>query len=254
MNLQRIACDILNLEDIALTMKQTNYLESVIKQRPGIEQQALETAKFLDYKSDSMYNHIIQELRKDETLVAILSLSVVEYSDLINIMADVVTGDFRETEYELEADIEATKDEITNEDPIETDCLPAVIQDFLNAPIIYGEPVVDHDSYYTDGGNRPLNPAYIRLLRQLGKRIDDAVWLKGDTYEFASKFVKPNSDSKYVFNEDLLHAILLSDKLFANANTSQNEMGVINYLKFWLGDYYEAASDFIKNLYGMDLD
>ena len=266
MNLQRIACDILNVGDIALTRKQTGYPESVIKQRPSIEQQTLENAAYLDYKKDNMYEYAIQKLREDETLVAILSLSIINYGDLLDLMMDFVTGDYENAEYTIEAEIEATKEEMVDEDPLENtapdndteatrgeitckrNCnLPDMARNFLSTLICHGKPTYDFDSSYADKDGRPVSHTYIELLGTYGATIDTAVWLDETVYQFASKLNRiPNSDA--VYNNDLLRTIIIAEQQ-PHHNQSEDEKGIIKYLKFWLGENYDAAVDYIKDMF-----
>ena len=48
MDIQKIACEILHVEDIALTRKQADYLKAEISNLPDAEQKALEGDKFVD--------------------------------------------------------------------------------------------------------------------------------------------------------------------------------------------------------------
>lgn len=120
MDIQKIACEILHVEDIALTRQQTEYLRTEINNLPGIEQKALEDDKFAEYGKSKTNTQLraLGHLRADKTLVAVLSLSVMSYDSLINVMMDVITGDYADKEYNMEIPDEAetgTEPEIAKE-------------------------------------------------------------------------------------------------------------------------------------------
>lgn len=252
MNLQRIACDILDIKDAAFTLKQTGYLKATIELLPGIEQQALENGYYLGYKREQAYEHAIQQLRKDETLMTILGLSVMDHSDLISVIMDSITGDCEESEYELKANVEVIREGFADEDSTDEEELPVEILNFLASPFHCGMPHADDDSYYVDDQNIPIDPAYINLLSFYGSTFKDAPWLDGEAFKFAQYYCMAGVNER-VSNTRLLRVVIENDDPSKPRDESPNEKAIKKYLKWWLGDYYEDAVCYIKDLYGLDM-
>lgn len=104
MDIQRIACEILHVEDIALTRKQADYLKAEISNLPDIEQKALESDKFAnnDKEQTAARFRAISRLRANKKLVTILNLSIMPHNLLINVMIDVITDDNEDKEHGME--------------------------------------------------------------------------------------------------------------------------------------------------------
>lgn len=180
MNLQRIACDILGIEDAAFTLKQTGYLEETIKLLPGIEQRALENDKFSGYGAEesSLYARAIQNLKEDKLLYSILALSTLDYSVIIGIVIDFMTGEIADGEEleiegveEIPASDNDSEEEALSSDEGKTHKYPKYIEDFLNAKVCIFMPTFDHDcGRYIDDDCCPLDTAYTELWKTQEKK------------------------------------------------------------------------------------
>lgn len=144
MDIQRIACEILHVEDIALTRKQTNYLKAEVSNLPDIEQKALEDDKFANNGKEQTPARFraISRLRANKKLVTVLSLSTMPYGILINVMVDVITDDNEDKEHGMEVASEP------EDAPEPSSSMPETQGCYLKA--LFGAIIADHDGIYTE--------------------------------------------------------------------------------------------------------
>lgn len=146
MDIQRIACEILHVEDIALTRKQADYLKAEISNLPDIEQKALEGDKFVNNSKEQTPARFraISRLRANKKLVTVLSLSTMPYGILVNVMMDVITDDNEDKEHDMEV---ASKPE---DAPKQTSNMPAEEAQGCYLKALFGAIIADHDGIYTE--------------------------------------------------------------------------------------------------------
>ena len=150
MDIQKIACKILHVEDIALTRKQADYLKAEISSLPEIEQKALEDDKFTDNDKEQTQAQFraISRLRANKKLVTVLNLSIMPYSILVNVMMDVITDDNEDKEHGMEV---ASEPEDTPK-PTSSIPEPPIAEEeqgcYLKA--LFGAPIADRDIIYTE--------------------------------------------------------------------------------------------------------
>lgn len=150
MDIQRIACEILHVEDIALTRKQADYLKAEISNLPDIEQKALESDKFANNGKEQTAARFraISRLRANKKLVTVLSLSTMPYGILINVMMDVITDDNKDKEHGMEV---ASKPQDAPKPPSSMPEPPIAEEAqgcYLKA--LFGTIIADHDGIYTE--------------------------------------------------------------------------------------------------------
>lgn len=144
MDIQRIACAILHVEDIALTRKQADYLKAEISNLPDIEQEALESDKFADNGKEQIPAQFraISRLRANKKLVTVLNLSIMPYNILVNVMMDVITDDNEDKEQGMEVASEP------EDAPKPSPSMPEAQGCYLKA--LFGAIIADHDGIYTE--------------------------------------------------------------------------------------------------------
>lgn len=144
MDIQRIACEILHVEDIALTRKQADYLKAEINNLPEIEQKALESDKFANNGKEQTPARFraISRLRANKKLVTVLNLSIMPYSVLVNVMMDVITDDDEDKEHGTEVTSEP------EDAPKPSSSMPEAQGCYLKA--LFGAVIADHDMIYAE--------------------------------------------------------------------------------------------------------
>ncbi len=245
MDYLKIACDVLGVEDAALTRKQIDYLKGCIAGLQGIEQRALEDDKFSEYgkKESSLYARAIQELKNNKVLYSILALSTLDYSDLLGVTIDFLTGeiaDGEEIEIEDAREIPATDNEANTEAPTtsegKTHKCPKPIEDFLDAKVCIRMPTFDHDcGGYVDDDNCPLDTAYSELWKTREKR---AVWLEDVSINILELKACYNNANKKFTNRELFK--ILTEGVADNKKPikRETEKAIERYLRFWLADWF----------------
>lgn len=149
MDIQRIACAILHVEDIALTRKQADYLKAEISNLPDIEQKALESDEFANYGKEQAPAQFraISRLRANKKLVTVLNLSIMPYNILVNVMMDVITDDNEDKEHGTEVASEpedAPKPSSSMPEP------PIAEAQGCYLKALFGAIIADHDGIYTE--------------------------------------------------------------------------------------------------------
>ena len=146
MDIQRIACEILHVEDIALTRKQADYLKAEISNLPDIEQKALESDKFANNGKEQTPARFraISRLRANKKLVTVLSLSTMPYGILVNVMMDVITDDNEDKEHDMEVASEP------EDAPKPSSSMPAEEAQGCYLKALFGAIIADHDGIYTE--------------------------------------------------------------------------------------------------------
>lgn len=245
MDYLKIACDVLGFEDAALTRKQIDYLKSCIAGLQGIEQRALEDDKFSEYgkKESSLRIRAIQKLKDNKVLYSILALSTLDYSDLLSVTIDFLTGEIADGE-EIEIEdvrvIPATDNKANTEAPAtsedETHKCPKLIEDFLDAKVCIHMPTFDHDcGGYVDDDNCPLDTAYSELWKTREKR---AVWLEDVSIDILELKACYNKANKKFTNRELFKILTEGTTDIKKPFKHETEKEIKRYLRFWLADWF----------------
>lgn len=239
MNIYAIACKVIEVDDVSLTSYQVEALLEKIDKLPEIEKKALERVGFdTDLDSDSIANQAIQNLKDDESFVAVASLGSMSTTDLVNILTALATG--HEDEFGYWAMIDNEESENGTEEKSDDSKKSALIEDFLRSRICYGKPTPDHDSYYVEHGERPFEQIYIRLLQSYGLSVEDTsvVWLEPSCQDVIDNKLKVATVI------DLLKTFdAYSEPDFIHRYGQEVFTNIDDFLQFWLGYNYGKYAD-----------
>ena len=238
MNIFAVAAKVTEVEDVSLTAYQVEALLEIINKLPEIEKKALERVGFdTDLDSGSIANHAIQNLKENETFVAVASLGSMSTTDLVNILTALATGHEDEFGYWAMIDDEESEEDIKKTDDVKKSTL---IEDFLQSRICYGKPTPDHDSYYVEHGERPFEQIYIRLLQSRGLSVEDpcVVWLDPNCQDVIDNKLKVATII------DLLKTLdAYSEPDFIHRYSKAVNDNIQAFFEFWLGENYGKYAD-----------
>lgn len=231
MNIHAIACKVIGAEDISLTAYQIQALLNIINELPEIEKHALEEIRFDNNPNPrSICGRAIQSLKDNEVFVAIVSLSVMSTTDLINVLTAISTGNEDDFGYWTRI----------NEDRPKRAEDYSILDDFLFGKICYGKPTPDHDSYYVDDTETPYETAYLKLLQERNQNVNDPtiVWLDLDCKDVIENKLKVSTPY------ELLRALdAYSEPDFCSRFGKNVYEKIDAFFKSWLGDNYLRFAD-----------